>query len=288
VHDFGAVCPTAHNIHQDLSPCKTGYTLKCLRQHHHKHSLPIYFAQLFSFFIRRRKTRKNITQLHTVSPILAHYLKQHYSQPITVIPPFHLETTAITSTPPHPHHFLYAGHLGSHKGLTHLLNEFALALKTLPSLQLTIAGDGIEKKTLEKYCETLKITHAVKFIGWQNALNEHYLQHAATIVPSLWMEAFGLIITESMAHQRAVIGSNRGAIPWLISDRETGLIFNPLIKGDLAQKIIALAQDPSNTLRLGLAGQAKLKTLLNNETALTQLMQTYQNTIRQHAKNPTR
>ncbi len=285
VHDFGAVCPSAHNIHQDLSPCDTGFTFKCLREHQHKHTLPIYLAQLLSFLSRRRHTQKNITQLHTVSPILGTYLKQHYPQTVTVIPPFHLETLAVSTQAPHPHHFLYAGHLGSHKGLRHLLAEFALAIKTLPSLKLTIAGDGPEKHSLEKYCGTLNITHAVQFIGWQTQLNEHILAHAATIVPSLWMEAFGLVISESMAHQRAVIGSNRGAIPWLITDNKTGLIFNPQKKGDLAEKMLTLANNPATTQTMGLAGQEKLKHLLDNETALKTLMNTYRNTIRQYANN---
>lgn len=288
VHDFGAVCPSAHNIHHDLTPCQTGFKRRCFWQHRHKHPRAIYVAQLFSFLLRKRKIRKNITQLHTVSPILGDYLKQHYPQAVTVIPPFQLEAVTPSTEPPHPHHFLYAGHLGSHKGLSHLFNEFALALKTLPSLRLTVAGDGIEKSSLEKHCLDLNIAHAVQFIGWQPNLSTHYCKHTATIVPSLWMEAFGLIISESMAHQRAVIGSNRGAIPWLITDQETGLIFNPQRRGDLAEKILTLANHPEQAQQMGLAGEQKLKMGLTNEAALNELMTTYRATIRQHAKNPTR
>lgn len=279
LHDYSVVCPTAHNIHRDLSPCPTGFTLRCAGQHRHKHPWPVYMGLTLSFLLQRLRTKKRVHRFLAVSPLLAQYAAQHFNAPVSYLPPFTLHAQPQTQHQPDPTHFLYLGHLGSHKGLTLLLREFALAVKQNPNLKLTIAGDGPEKTRLMHDAKMQGIDHHLHFIGWQTNPAALYETHIATLVPSLWMEAFGLIVTESMAHARAVIGSNRGSLPWLITNQETGLLFDPLTPGDLAQKILDLAEHPEKARAMGLCGQAKLNHLIDNEKTLETLLKTYRDTI---------
>jgi len=56
-------------------------------------------------------------------------------------------------------------------------------------------------------------------------------------------EGFGLAVAEAMLAQRAIIVSDAGALPELINDGTTGLIFHVSDASDLAAKIKTFAQD---------------------------------------------
>jgi glycosyltransferase involved in cell wall biosynthesis len=65
----------------------------------------------------------------------------------------------------------------------------------------------------------------VTFYGWipRNHVADFIANCDAIVVPSRW-EAFGLVVTEAMRAGRPAIVSNRGALPELIVDGETGYI----------------------------------------------------------------
>lgn len=60
---------------------------------------------------------------------------------------------------------------------------------------------------------------------------------------------------EAMAMEKAVIGSDVGGLVELISDGKTGLIHRHEDAGDLAEKIVKLADDPELRARLGKQGR---------------------------------
>lgn len=275
IHDYSILCPVAHNIHKNWQPCATGFRRACFWQHQLKFKPLTYLGLVLSFTLLRRRIKKSVKQFLTVSPLLAEYLRKNDFQPVSFIPPFKKEIFPSFSSPPQPGHFLFAGNLDTHKGVFLLIEEFALALKQNSHLFLTIAGSGPEEKTLRALIKQHGLAGHVTFTGWLNDLDLLYQTHFATIVPSLWMEAFGLIITESMNHQRAVIGSNRGSIPWLVDDHHTGLIFDPLKKGDLAEKMLSLAANPELARKLGCHGYAKLQTFIDNEASMRKIVEIY-------------
>ena len=278
VHDYHPVCPTSHNIHKNFQPCETGFQRACFWQHQLKFNRLIYLALTASFLLNRRRLKKTIRQFITVSPPLERQVKAHYPQPVTYIPPFIQKDHDNRAITPMTGHFLFAGVLDKHKGVILLLDEFALALKKRPDLHLTLAGTGPEETRLKRLSAAYGIQQQITFAGWQTDLTLLYQTHFAAIVPSIWMEAFGLVLTEAMAHQRPVIGSNRGAIPWLVADGQTGLIFDPVKKGDLAAKMLTLANQPELARQWGLCGQLKLHRMINNEKSLQHLLKLYETT----------
>jgi glycosyltransferase involved in cell wall biosynthesis len=76
--------------------------------------------------------------------------------------------------------------------------------------------------------------------------------HSASfmVFPSECLEILGFSIIEAMLCNKAVIGSNIGAIPETIIDGQTGLLFEPGNVKMLAEKIQSLYKDEklSNTM----------------------------------------
>jgi len=53
---------------------------------------------------------------------------------------------------------------------------------------------------------------------------KYYQRAKATLVPIQWEEPFGLVLTESMACGTPVIAFDRGSVPEVVVDGETGFI----------------------------------------------------------------
>ncbi len=72
------------------------------------------------------------------------------------------------------------------------------------------------------------------------------------VFPTVWgTEGFGMIAAEAMACGVPVVGSRIGAIPEVVLDGRTGLLFEPGEAGDLASRLRLLLEDLPLRRRLG-------------------------------------
>lgn len=276
IHDYTFICPTGLNLHKDDRVCLSGMQKNCFWQHQTKYNRLIYFAMACSFFFMRKKIKKIVKLFLAPSPLLVIYLQKNEFRNVAYVPPFKLETN-INETFPKPYHFLFAGHLGLHKGVHILIDEFALACKQNSKLQLTIAGTGPEEINMRNRINTLQIQNHVQFIGWQTNLQSLYDEHIAILFPSMGLEAFGLVMTEGMHHRRPIIGANRGTASWIIDDNETGFLYDPLKKGELSEKILQMANNIDLSIKLGNKGRDKLNRMFDNDAILNQIVAAYKN-----------
>lgn len=123
----------------------------------------------------------------------------------------------------------YAGRLTPSKGVDVLLKAFRHLLDKYPKCKLAIIGEGPEMKKLQFLAIQLGIEKSVIFLGPMNFRKLFtFLKEKSfvTVVPSLWDEAFGRVIIESMAAGAPVIASNLGGMRELISNEENGLLVN--------------------------------------------------------------
>jgi len=126
---------------------------------------------------------------------------------------------------------LFVGHITRAKGVIDLVK----AVSGLPAdinWRLDMVGrDSVEPDT------TAEIESIFNQAGLQNkvtlhgrvddeALMEMYLCSDIFVLPSYW-EGYGIVLLEAMSHRLAVVASNAGAIPEVVSDGETGLLTAP-------------------------------------------------------------
>lgn len=169
-------------------------------------------------------------------------------------------------------YFLFVGRLSEEKGPQILVKEW----KNISDWTLKIAGDGPLKESLVKLSKNL----GIKNIEWLGSIdsdkvNDLIREAKAVIIPSICYENFPHLLAKAWALHVPVIASRIGSLESIISDRKTGLLFNPLKTGDLGCKIKELvsATDFTKSLidRIKLEYNEKYTDIVNYQ----QLMEIY-------------
>ena len=111
------------------------------------------------------------------------------------------------------------GRVSPEKGLKHALEALAL---TDSQVSLWVAGEGPDLAPLQELARTLGIEGRVRFLGYVADPGPLYLAADALVVPSLWNEAFGRVVVESMGRGTPVIATAVGGMRELFEDGREG------------------------------------------------------------------
>ncbi|MFT4303336.1 MAG: glycosyltransferase family 4 protein [Candidatus Woesearchaeota archaeon] len=108
--------------------------------------------------------------------------------------------------------YFAAGSLVKSKGFRDLIESFIKAHKSNKNIILYIAGDGSERKNLEKIVNDNKLNKKIIFTGrlTQQKIKEQYKMCDYVVIPSLWPEPLSRIIYEAHAIGRPVIATDVG------------------------------------------------------------------------------
>lgn len=149
----------------------------------------------------------------------------------------------------------FAGRLATTKGVATLIEAFAIALQTVPTAQLIIAGQGEEEAKLRHLAAKLGIAEDITWLGHitPDRLEREFDCAWVQVAPSLWAEPFGNVATEAMMRGTALIASSIGAFPEIAVDGKTGFLVPP---GDIAALSKRLAQLLANQKLAEQMGQA--------------------------------
>lgn len=122
--------------------------------------------------------------------------------------------------------FLAVRRLDARMGLSMLIQAFS-KLPASSLATLWIAGKGPERDALQSQIEGLQQSHRIRLQGFvpEAQLPELYAAADCTVVPSLALEGFGLVLVESLACGTPVIGADSGAIPEVLSPLDHALLF---------------------------------------------------------------
>jgi glycosyltransferase involved in cell wall biosynthesis len=116
-----------------------------------------------------------------------------------------------------------------------------------------IVGEGKAKKRLQNLVRRYGMDTKVLFCGYQQNIPAVLLASDVVLLPS-YHEPFGLAIVEAMLARTAVIASEAGGIPEIITRGQDGLLFPVGDVAALAGAIELLVRDPMLRQRLGEAG----------------------------------
>jgi len=176
-------------------------------------------------------------------------------------------------------YIIYVGRLSREKGITTLID----AVKGLP-VKLKIAGDGPLKEMIETRLVREKIDN-VELLGYlkPGALEAAIGRSRALVFPSECCEAFGLSIAEAFSMQVPVIGSDLGAVPELVRDGKTGLIFRAGDPADLRGKIVKLTGEPETRERMGIEGRRFVESNFSPDKYCERVLEVYNKAMDKNA-----
>jgi glycosyltransferase involved in cell wall biosynthesis len=147
---------------------------------------------------------------------------------------------------------LFLGRLKSRKGVDVLLD----AITHLPvkiGIHVVIAGTGEEEAELKSLAKELNVDRRVHFVGRVDGEGKMWLLQNAMCVtmPSREWEAFPLVLLESYAAGKAVIGSRIPGIEDLVEDGQTGRLVPEGSPEALADAFAELISDLEHARRMG-------------------------------------
>lgn len=142
--------------------------------------------------------------------------------------------------------FLFLGRLNSNKGIYDLIVAFTLLRNKYDDVKLIIAGDGDEElEKIDKIIKDNKLQENIKILGWINHKEKlEIFKEVGTVVLPSYFEGFPMTIVEGMAAGCAIISSNVGAIPEIISETENGFLITPGDTTNLFNNMERIYLDP--------------------------------------------
>lgn len=175
---------------------------------------------------------------------------------------------------------LFVGRLDIGKGIQYLPHLLRFLLPSFPDLRLEIAGPDSYARGLGSMKKWLirklgKMMPSVSLLGHLNSeeLESAYARAWVVIVPSRW-DTFPTVLLEAMARGKAIVASNRGGIPEMLSQTD-GYSSDPS-KSHFSDQVLSLLSDKQLRQRVGVSCKNKVE----KEYAPAAIVKSYEEVVR--------
>ncbi|MFL5897554.1 MAG: glycosyltransferase family 4 protein [Solirubrobacterales bacterium] len=149
------------------------------------------------------------------------------------------------------------------KGGEHMLAAVAELAPELPEVTFALAGPGEPPARLAQ----LEREHPnVEWLGWlDEEAKQRELSRSAVFVLSSTSEGLPVALLEALSWGRAVVATEIGGVPDVVSDGREAVLVPPADPGALAAAVGALLADPERCRRLGEAARSRAATINDEE-----------------------
>ena len=179
---------------------------------------------------------------------------------------------------------LFIGRLDPEKGIRTLIKAWERIGNSKKKYLLFIRGDGRLKAEIEQFIKKNHVD-SVRFINRLNSkeLMKLIKNSCFLIWPSNgYFETFGLVAAEAFACGVPVIAAKTGILANFITDKQTGLYFQPGDPIDLANKIEWLFQNPEKCVQMGKNARKIFEKKYTSEKNLDMLIKIYKRAIHEN------
>ena len=168
-------------------------------------------------------------------------------------------------------HVLFVGRLVPGKGVDVLLEAMAVLCGRIPTVRLTVVGEGSEHEPLMARAAELAI--AVTFTGSLPPDQAGVLMRRATVVavPSTTPEGLGLVALEAMAQGAAVVATALGGAAEVVRDGENGLVVEPGDAQGLATALERVLRPADGDVLERMISTGRTTAIAHERTAATRL-----------------
>lgn len=151
------------------------------------------------------------------------------------------------------------------KGHDVVLRALPEIARKVPDVAYLVVGSGPEEVRLKSLADSLGVADRVRWAGsvaHQDAV-DYYRAADLFVMPNRSMpngdvEGFGLVFLEANACGLPVIGGRSGGTPDAVSEGVSGYLVEPTSPGEVAERVLALLEDPDLSHRLGEGGRERV------------------------------
>lgn len=178
-----------------LNNYKNPNTITIAEEHVYHHENKKYIHKL-------DKALKNIDYLLPASKYLtSDYKKNLKSNVLVDYIPLTINYLSEKLSKLEKNNIIAVGRLESEKGFEDLITIMSKAIKKNKNLQLTIIGDGSQRKNIERKIKNLKLENNIRITGYinQEELKKYYAK-ASLLINTSYEESFGLVLIEAASY----------------------------------------------------------------------------------------
>jgi glycosyltransferase involved in cell wall biosynthesis len=151
------------------------------------------------------------------------------------------------------------GNLKHWKGQEVVLRATALIKDRFPDVTCLLVGDFSPddvayRKRINELVAELQLEDHVVVTGYRPNVADYVNALEILIHASIEPEPFGRVLLEGMALRKPLVASRGGAVPEIVVDGSTGLLFTPGDHEELARAVGLLLSDPDRIGSMGEAG----------------------------------
>ena len=258
MHDYALICARKTLMYMNEVPCDGPTLTKCLRcagQHYGGLKGGI---TAVGNWIDGTYERRAVDKFLTVSGAVARFNRlPEAGVDVEVIPNFvpddlgdlssEVDTALLARLP--DQYILFVGDLASLKGVPVLLDAYARLVEP-PPLVLIGRRCPDTPRDLPAGVHILETwPHDAIMHAWNRCL--------FGVAPSVWHEPCATVVLEGMSQGKAMIVSDRGGMPDMVLDGETGFVVRPTPE-TIRAAMARLIADPDLRQRMGAAGRARV------------------------------
>ena len=141
--------------------------------------------------------------------------------------------------------------------------------------RLLMIGDGPERPHAVELASRLGVSGRVAFLGSFPRVEELLAISDLFVLPSS-QESFGLAALEAMASGVPVIATRIGGIPEVVSDQQTGLLFDVGDVAGMAQGALRLLGDEALYARMAAAARERAVSTFSEATVVPKYLEAYE------------
>ena len=239
-HDYQLVCPnhmcSNPNTHENCEKCLGGHFLNCAKgKCIHGSLAKSMVGSMEALFWKWMGTYRQIDTVICCSAFMKQKLDSNPVLAAKTVAIHNFMDPVLEQPVQKKDYVLYFGRFSREKGITTLVQ----AAKALPQISFVFAGSGPLEHLLEGIPNICNV-------GFQTgaALETLIREAKISVYPSEWYENCPFSVMESIAYGTPVLGADIGGIPELISEGETGELFEAGNVDELEQKLRKLLFTP--------------------------------------------
>ncbi len=148
---------------------------------------------------------------------------------------------------------LFLSRFVKEKGVYELLGAFRNIISKHPETKLIMAGDGPERKKMEKWVRENLPAGCVEFPGYLRGEEKArcLLESNIFVFPTYYGEGCPVALLEAMAAGLAVVTHSVGGIPDVFVNGENGILLDRINENSIYVAVSGLLEDVSYCMRIG-------------------------------------